>query len=462
MLRSLPPASVFRHYDIRGTAGENGINTALAYALGRVFPLFCQQLQRPVAVGHDARLSSPALYQSLCQGLLDAGMDVVELGLTATPLVYFSVFHESLAGCIQVTASHNPADDNGFKIMVGQQSLYGDDIQRLRMAMTEPWPAARRQGQRRLNPHLLADYLQRFAADCQVQRRLKVVVDAGNGPAGLMAVPLYEAAGCEVIPLYCEPDGRFPHHHPDPVREENLRDLKRAVLTHQADLGLAFDGDGDRLGVVDEQGKTLPCDMLLLILARDVLRHHAGATIISESKSSRRLYEGIEAAGGIAAMHATGHALIKAAMRQTGALLGGELTGHIFYADRFFGYDDAVYAGARLLQVLAQQHQPLSGLLDDVPPVYNTPELRYPCDESKKFMLEEEARQWFSQQGYTVSMLDGVRIILDDGSWGLLRASHTQPVLVARFEAESEQGLAHIRRLIEGWLEERLGHLSTI
>ncbi len=433
------------------------VSPDLAYAIGRVFPSLCDRPRWPVAVGRDARLSSPDLHAALCRGLRDAGCSVLDLGLAATPLVYFSVFHRRLAGCIQVTASHNPAGDNGFKMMCGQRSLYGAGIQDLRRRLEAPLPLAAPSPGAYETADLLPAYIERFSSSCRPARRLKVVVDAGNGPAGRMAVPFYRAMGCDVVPLYCEPDGRFPHHHPDPTREENLQDMRRAVLRHAADVGIAFDGDGDRIGVVDERGVPMACDMLLLLLARELLREHPGACIVSESKSSNRLYEGVRQAGGRVVVGPTGHARVKHRMRQVGALLGGELTGHIFYADRFFGYDDAIYVGARLLQLLGRGKRPLSSMLADVPPIHNTPELRYPCDDAEKFAIEKDAQEWFSRQGYRVSTIDGVRVSLEDGSWGLLRASHTQPVLVARFEAESEAALRRVRDLFEDWLYRRLG-----
>ncbi len=453
-MHTLFPSSIFRAYDIRGQAITE-VSTTLAYRLGRMYPDFINQDQRPIAVGRDVRLSSPALHDALIQGLLDGGLSVFDLGMVATPLTYFSVFRRELAGCIQVTASHNPATDNGFKMMVGQQSLYGEAIQLLRQKLESPLPAKAIQQGTLQHLDLLDEYVAIVRNDCTLQRPLKVVIDAGNGPAGLMAVPLYRAMGCDVIALYCEPDGRFPNHHPDPTCEENMRDLAAHVRQHHADLGLAFDGDGDRIGMVDECGNMIAADRLLLMLARDLLRDHPQACIIAESKSSMRLYQGIAQAGGHGIMWHTGHALIKEKMQQTGALLAGEVSGHIFFADRFYGYDDAVYAGARLLQLLAKQRGVSSCLLSDVAPSAITPEIRIPCADDVKFSIVWHALQYFTQQGFEVTNLDGVRITWQDG-WGLLRASNTQAMLVLRFEAETPQRMHEIQHTINHWLKKHM------
>ena len=295
--------------------------------------------------------------------------------------------------------------------------------------------------------------------DVALARPLHVVIDAGNGPAGIIAAPLYRALcpheACEVIELFCEPDGRFPNHHPDPTVPENMQMLSQTVRKHQADLGIAFDGDGDRIGVVNEKGEMLAGDMLLLLLARDMLQKHPGATIISEVKSSQRMYDEIKERGGKGVMWRTGHSPIKAKMKQTGALLAGEMSGHIFFADRYFGYDDAVYAGARLMQLLSMRNAPLSALLADMPPAFVTPEIRIPCPDAFKFRLVEAARAHFAAQGCEIIDVDGMRLQFPDG-WGLLRASNTQPALVLRFEAVSEARLQEIRALVENWLDANL------
>ncbi|MDX8407384.1 MAG: phosphomannomutase/phosphoglucomutase, partial [Mariprofundaceae bacterium] len=299
------------------------------------------------------------------------------------------------------------------------------------------------------------EYSNFVAADCSLCRPLKVVIDAGNGPSGMIAAPLYRRLGCEVVELYCEPDGHFPNHHPDPTIAENMHDLAERVVREQADLGIAFDGDGDRIGIVDERGQIIWGDMLLLLLSRHLLKQHPGATIISEVKSSQRMYDGIREAGGNAIMWRTGHSPIKSKMKETGALLAGEMSGHMFFADRFFGFDDGAYAGARVMQVLAEAYAPLSTLLADVEPVYCTPEIRISCPDEMKFGLVELAKEHFTSLGYEIIDIDGMRINLPEG-WGLLRASNTQPGLVMRFEAESEQGLQEMRDLIEDWLGRKM------
>jgi phosphomannomutase / phosphoglucomutase len=452
------PQQVFREYDIRGIAGEE-ISVDLAYRLGRAFAdmLPCSSHGR-VVVGRDARMSGRDLQQAVIQGLTDAGHDVLDIGMVPSPLAYFAVFHEHADGCVVITASHNPAEYNGFKLMRGKQSLHGDEIQQLMRHMQQgTGNKAARPGHVR-QQDICRAYHEFVTEDVRLARPLTVVIDAGNGPTGMIAAPLYRtlcpAAPCKVIELFCEPDGRFPNHHPDPTVEENLQALKQSVLEHRADLGIAFDGDGDRIGVVDDRGEVVWGDMLLLLIARDVLRNHPGATIISEVKSSRHLYADIEKRGGIGLMWRTGHSPIKAKMKETGALLAGEMSGHIFFADRYYGFDDATYAGARLMQLLAAQDRPLSALLADVPQTFSTPEIRLDCAEERKFALVEEAKAHFSALGHTIIDVDGVRLEWDD-AWGLLRASNTQPALVLRCEAESRERLDEIRTMLEDWLAEQ-------
>ncbi|MDQ6972784.1 MAG: phosphomannomutase/phosphoglucomutase [Mariprofundaceae bacterium] len=453
------PHQAFREYDIRGIAGEE-ITPAFAYRLGRAFadtlPASCAGR---IVVGRDARLSGPELQKALIRGLTDAGRDVLDIGMVPSPLAYFAVFKQDAAGCVMVTASHNPAPYNGFKLMRGKQSLHGDDIQAL-MQYMEDYDGEKSSAPGHIRQQdVCRDYHDSICPDTQLRRPLKVVIDAGNGPTGIIAAPLYRnlcgAQSCEVIELFCEPDGRFPNHHPDPTVEENLYALKQTVLEHKADLGIAFDGDGDRIGVVDEGGNVIPGDMLLLLIARDVLRAHPGATVISEVKSSRRLYADIRARGGRGIMWRTGHSPIKAKMKETGALLAGEMSGHIFFADRYYGFDDATYAGARLMQLLSVTNKPLSALLDDVPPAYSTPEIRVDCDEKRKFEIVEKAKSFFASEGYDIIDVDGMRLEFED-AWGLLRASNTQAALVLRFEAESAERLNAIRHMMEDWLHSNI------
>jgi len=442
---------VFRGYDIRGLAGSD-IDTAFARRLGSCFATILTDRQAPLVVGRDVRLSGPPLHRALIEGITQAGIDVLDIGMTATPLAYFATHYRQAAGCIMVTASHNPAAYNGFKLMNGKHSLHGDEIQQLRTAMNaadRPATSASPGKVAHFDP--LPVYLEQLRADLHLARPLKVVVDAGNGPSGRIAPPLYRRLGCEVIELYCEPDGNFPNHHPDPTIAENLRDLAAAVHRHGADLGLAFDGDGDRLGVVDRNGATVSGDLLLLLLARRLLLEHPGATVISEVKSSQLLFNDIRQHGGTPLISRTGHSPIKEAMAQSGALLAGDLSGHFFFADRFFGFDDAAYAGGRLLELLAESPLPLDRLLEQLPATACTPEIRIDCADERKFELVEAARRHFAAAGYRIVEIDGIRLEFDDG-WALLRASNTQPALVMRFEAGSRERLTELREMFEGWL----------
>jgi len=450
------PQQAFREYDIRGIAGKE-ITVDLAYRLGHAFAGMLPANEKGrVVVGRDVRLSGPELQQAVIHGLTDAGRDVLDIGMVPSPLAYFAVFQTNAAGCVVITASHNPAKYNGFKLMRGKQSLHGDEIQQLMHCMQQDFEEkkAAKPGHVR-QQDICRPYHEYVLADIQLKRPLKVVIDAGNGPSGIIAAPLYRdlcpGKPCEVIELFCEPDGRFPSHHPDPTVEENLQALKASVLEHKADIGIAFDGDGDRIGVVDERGEVIWGDMLLILLARELLLAYPGATVISEAKSSRHLYADIEKNGGTGVMWRTGHSPIKAKMKETGALLAGEMSGHFFFADRYFGFDDATYAGARLMQLLAAQDKPLSKLLTDIPEFFVTPEIRLDCAEERKFDLVEDAKAFFSAQGHSIIDVDGMRLEFDD-AWGLLRASNTQPALVLRCEAGSQKRLNEVIALLEDWL----------
>ncbi len=444
------PHHAFREYDIRGIAGSD-ITESLAYQLGQAFAAMLPANEtRPVIVGRDVRLSGPALQAALIRGLNDAGKHVMDIGVVPTPLAYFAVHQLLAAGSVHVTASHNPSEYNGFKMMIGTSSLHGSDIQRLKELMLREYSADKTLGS--CTTFSITDEYNQFVLnDCPLSRPFKVVIDAGNGPSGVIAAPLYRQLGCEVIELYCEPDGRFPNHHPDPTIAENMIDLAITVREHKADLGIAFDGDGDRIGIVDEHGTIIWSDMLLLLLSRRLLLEYPGATIISEIKSSQMLYNAIEQAGGKAVMWRTGHSLIKAKMKETGALLAGEMSGHLFFADRFFGFDDAAYAGARIMQMLADTGSTFTELLADVPVTVSTPEIRIPCSDEEKFDVVNRATQYFQNLDYDIIDIDGMRIRFADG-WGLLRASNTQPALVMRFEAPDNRRLEEMRALIESWL----------
>ncbi len=447
------PHHAFREYDIRGIAATD-ITEALAYQLGRGFAeMLPANETRSIIVGRDVRLSGPALQASLIRGLNDAGVNVMDIGMAPTPLAYYAVHQLQAAGSIHVTASHNPRKYNGFKMMIGTSSLHGDDIQRLKTLMQQKYLNVKSVGKTE-SFSITENYCQFVVDDCPLSRSFKVVIDAGNGPSGVIAAPLYRQLGCEVIELYCEPDGNFPNHHPDPTIAENMIDLANTVRQHQADLGIAFDGDGDRIGIVDQQGTIIWSDKLLLLLSRRLLLEHPGATIISEIKSSQMLYNAVEEAGGKAVMWRTGHSLIKAKMKETGALLAGEMSGHLFFADRFFGFDDATYAGARIMQMLADTGCTFAELLTDVPETVCTPELRIDCSDEDKFDIVNDAITHFKTLAYDIIDIDGMRIRFEDG-WGLLRASNTQPALVMRFEAPNHKRLAEMRDVIESWLADK-------
>ncbi len=451
------PHQVFREYDIRGIA-DTEITEDFAYTLAQAYAqLLPEDVSKAVVVARDVRLSGLRLQQAVMRGLVALGIDVIDLGMVPTPMAYYAVYHLETAGCIMVTASHNPSEYNGFKLMLGQESFHGEALQALKRIMINL--SAKQVGKQGSVQYqdLSQVYTDFVVQDCKLARPLKVVIDAGNGPAGLVAAPVYRALGCDVVELYCEPDGRFPNHHPDPTVEENMQDIAAKVCEVGADLGIAFDGDGDRIGVVDEQGHIIWGDMLLLLLSRELLLQHPGATVISEAKSSQLLYDDIQARGGHAIMWQTGHSLMKAKIKETGALLAGEMSGHFFFADRYFGFDDAVYAGARLMQLLAAKKVPLSSLLHDLPSKVSTPEIRIDCPDAEKFGIVEAAKQYFADEGYVMNTVDGMRLY-HAGGWALLRASNTQPALVLRYEADDDVSLQALRSLLEGWLKQKGGN----
>ncbi len=400
-----------------------------------------------MSVGRDCRLTSDAYAAALIEGLCATGLGVVELGVVTTPLVYFSIFHWNLDGGIQITGSHNPSDYNGFKLCLGRDALHGDQIQDLRRRL-EAGAFRTGAGAHERRP-IAAEYEDWVAENVgRLRRPIRVVVDAGNGTAGPVAPGLYRRLGAEVVDLYTDMDGRFPNHHPDPTVEDNMQDLIRAVAREGAELGIAFDGDADRIGVVDARGRIVWGDELLVLYARDVLARHPGGTIVSEVKCSQRLYDDIAARGGAGIMWKAGHSLLKAKMKETGALLGGEMSGHIFFKERYFGFDDAVYAGARLLEILGRTGKTVAELLADLPPSVTTPEIRVDCPDEVKHAVAERVRDQFRSSGRDIIDVDGVRVKFPRG-WGLLRASNTQPVLVMRFEAQSQAELAEYRAAVE-------------
>ncbi len=441
---------IFREYDIRGIAGTD-LTEEIYERLGQAIVAYTRGKRKNncFVVAHDGRLTSRSYAHAVMDGITGAGVNVIDIGQAPTPLCYFGLFTLPVDGGVMITASHNPKEYNGMKVAVGTSTIHGEEIQKLyRVALGDAFPKARKPVTvTRMD--LLPKYLARVARGIHVKRRLKVVVDAGNGASGPVGVPLYEQLGCEVIPLYCDVDGRFPNHHPDPTVPKNLTRLIATVKRTGADCGIGFDGDGDRIGVVNEKGEVIFGDKLLILFARHILKAKPGATIISEVKGSRTLYADIEAHGGKAIMWRTGHSLIKAAMKKFNAQLAGEMSGHMFFKHRWYGFDDAVYAGARLLEILGGTKKPLSELLGDVPKTYVTEEIRIETDEARKFEIVKQATRYFKDDlGLKVITIDGARIEFDDG-WGLLRASNTSPVLVMRCEAYTPKRLKEIQQLIE-------------
>ena len=444
--------AVFREYDIRGLA-DIDFDRDIALLLGKVHgTAIVEKGGTRVTVGRDVRATSDCYAEAVIAGMASAGLHVYDIGVCPTPLLYFSLFHLDVDGGIQITASHNPAEYNGFKICLGKDTLYGEQIQDLRSRMEREVFKAKAGGKVE-RYQIIAPYHKHLLADVPtLSRPLKIVVDAGSGVGGPVAPPIFRQLGCTVWEIACTPDGNFPLHHPDPTVPENLQLLIDKVKQEKADLGIAYDGDADRIGAVDEQGNILWGDELLVLFARDVLKRNPGATIIAEVKCSQRLYDDIARHGGKPIMWKAGHSLLKAKMKETQALLGGEMSGHMFFKERYFGYDDAIYASLRLLEILANSPKPLSALLADLPKSVSTPELRIDCPDDQKFLIAEKATAYFRQH-YDVIEVDGVRVQFAEG-WGLIRASNTQPALVLRFEARSEAKLKEYRALIDNKLKD--------
>ena len=435
-------AGIFKAYDIRGIVPST-LNEDVALGLGRAFGTVAMaQGQTTVAVGRDGRLSGPMLSTALILGLVEAGVQVIDVGMVTTPMLYFAA-NTLCASGIQVTGSHNPRDYNGFKMVMGGKAIYGDEIQALRqMIEAESWKLQSGGACRHVD--VLADYTARIVGDIKLARPLKIVVDSGNGVAGASAPGILRAIGCEVTELFSEVDGNFPNHHPDPSKPENLRDLIAALKAGDADLGMAFDGDGDRLGIVTKDGNNIYPDRQMMLFAQDVLSRVPGGTIIFDVKCSQRLAPAIEAAGGKALMFKTGHSLIKAKMRAIGSPLGGEMSGHIFFKERWFGFDDGTYSGCRLLEIVSRSAD-IGALLDALPTSFSTPELNVPCAEGTAHGLVDQlvAKANFAAPA-VVNTIDGLRVDWPDG-FGLVRASNTTPVLVLRFEGHTQAALERIQ-----------------
>jgi phosphomannomutase/phosphoglucomutase len=435
------PAHIFREYDIRGVVDVD-LTPERVRRLGlAVAATLVGQSIREAVVGRDVRLSSDAYFDALSEGLTGGGVSVIDIGVVPSPVFYFAAKRWGIAGGVMITASHNPPQYNGFKVLRGEGTIYGDDILQLRDLANGRLPEPG--GGRVTRREVRAEYVEYLGANIRLERPVSFAADGGNGTAGLVAHDLFSAIGVKPLELFMDPDGTFPNHHPDPTVEKNLAALEGAVLDRKLELGIAFDGDADRIGVIDDRGEILWGDRLLALFARDVLRDHPGSTVIFEVKCSESLIEDIARHGGVPLMWKTGHSLIKKKMRETGALLAGEMSGHVFFADRYFGYDDALYAGCRLLEIVSRGRARLSELLADLPRTESTPEIRIECPDERKFEVVREVRDYF-RKTHEVIDVDGARVKFE-GGWGLVRASNTQPVLVLRFEASTKERLAAIR-----------------
>ncbi len=440
-------ASVFREYDIRGLVDKEITDTDVMN-FGKAFGTYMgRQGKNRVVVGRDCRLSSERYRNLLIQGMVSTGMYVTDVGVCPTPVMYFALRHLERQGGVMITASHNPPEYNGFKVCNGFDTISGPEILKLRLLMEE---GSFESGEGSVETYdIIEPYKNFIFQNIRINRKLRVGIDGGNAAAGPLAVPILEGLGCEVHPIYCDMDGTFPNHEPDPTVMENLEDLRALVQSQKLDLGIGYDGDGDRLGVVDHMGKPVFGDMLMVIFAREILSRKPGSVFVSEVKCSKTLYDDIEKHGGKAVMWRTGHSLIKAKMKEVRAELAGEMSGHMFFSDRYLGFDDGIYASCRILEILAATGKTIPELLEGIPPMLNTPEIRVECPEEIKFAVVEKARDMLQEQRHSIIDVDGVRVVFEDG-WGLLRASNTQPVLVLRYEARTSQRLEEIRELMEG------------
>jgi phosphomannomutase/phosphoglucomutase len=449
---------IFRQYDIRGIVDKDltpGSVEILGTAIGTYFR---QHSRKQVALGRDCRLSSPEFSEVLSKGLMSTGCTVVDLGIIPTPLLYFTIYYKKMEAGAMITGSHNPPEYNGFKMMLGEDTLYGPAIQDiLKIIQNEEFIEEDAGVKESYN--IVPEYENYIVENITLHKKIKVVVDAGNGTGGAVAVPIFKKLGCEVIELFCEMDGTFPNHHPDPTLPEALETLIETVAASHADLGIAYDGDADRIGVIDDKGNIIWGDQLMIIFARDILPSNPGAPVISEVKASKLLYEEVEKLGGRPIMWKTGHSLIKKKIKEEKALMAGEMSGHIFFADRFFGFDDAIYSSARLLEILSRSDKKLSEMLADLPRTYHTPEIRVYASDAVKFKIVEDVKKELSQK-YPIVDIDGVRAQFPKG-WGLVRASNTQEALVLRFEADTEQDLAAIRKEVEKTVERAIQGLEN-
>ncbi|HOT95830.1 MAG TPA: phosphomannomutase/phosphoglucomutase [bacterium] len=432
---------IFREYDIRGVV-RTDLTNDVAYNIGRAYGTWMSKRgHKRIAVGHDVRLTSPHLAKLFIDGVLTTGLDVSMVGEVMTPVLYFAILHLKADGGVMITGSHNPIEYNGFKMCEGLAPIYGLQIQELRQIIRKN-AFIRTSSGHVANHEIYPAYREMMRSKLHFARKLKVVIDAGNGAAGPIAPELWSSLGVEVIPLYCDPDGHFPNHLPDPTVPKFMQDLRQLVLAEKADLGIGYDGDADRVGIVDDRGRLIYADALMALLSREVLANHPDSTILFDVKCSQMLPEEITRLGGLPLMYKTGHSLLKAKMKELHAPFAGEMSGHLFFADEFFGFDDGLYASGRIMRLLAESTLPFSALADQLPAFVSTPEIRVECADSEKFTVIDEMVKTFSAQHETIT-IDGARVLFGDG-WGLIRASNTQPVLVLRFEARTRERLAEI------------------
>lgn len=448
------PENIFREYDIRGVAGKE-LTEEIVELVGKALAVYMRRKKKYncMAVGRDGRLTSKGFANALIDGLTSAGVNVIDIGETSTGVTYYSLFSLPVDGAIMITGSHNPKEYNGLKIGVGKSTIHGEEIQKIKGIMEKGVFPVAKKPVTITRMDIMPRYRKRIARDVKLKRKLKVVVDAGNGVGGKVGVELFRMMGCEVIELYCDVDGNFPNHHPDPTLPETLKKLVSTVKRTKADLGIGFDGDADRIGAVDDQGNFLPGDMLLLLFARHILKEEPGATVVGEVKCSRTMYEDIAKNGGNPIMWRAGHSLIKECMVNNNAAIGGEMSGHIFFKHRWYGFDCAIYAAARLMEIVAASRKPFHKHLESLPKTFATDEIRLETTDKKKFKIVEKATAFFIKEGYDVNTIDGARIEFPDG-WGLLRVSNTSPMIVMRCEAESKKRLKEIQKLIENKFNE--------
>jgi len=447
---------IYREYDIRGVVDKD-LTPEIVRTLGQGFGTHMANLGRKeLVVGRDGRLSSPAFEEALIEGLISTGCNIIDIGLCPTPVYYFSIFHLNKEGGMVVTGSHNPPEFNGFKVSVGKSTIFGEEIQNLRRLIEKGKFVA---GKGNISKtEIIKPYQDYIQKNIQFEKKMRVVIDAGNGTSGIVAGPLLRDLGCDVEELYCEIDGRFPNHFPDPTIPKNLKDLIDRVKKIQADVGIGYDGDGDRIGVVDDQGNIIWGDQLMILFSREILKYKKGATFVAEVKCSQNLFNDVKKHGGRAIMWKTGHSLIEEKIREEKAALGGEMSGHLFFADRYFGYDDAIYASCRLVELLSKTDKKLSQLLEDVPKTFITPEIRVDCPDEIKFKVVEKVKNKLKKD-YHIIDVDGVRVKFEDG-WGLVRASNTQPALVLRFEALTGKRLKEIKKLVEDKVQSAVTRLK--